>query len=40
MHDITATAGETQWSDASPLHDTENIGTTPIRILLVEVKPR
>jgi hypothetical protein len=31
-------AGESTWSDQSPLHDTENIGTTPIKILLVEVK--
>jgi quercetin dioxygenase-like cupin family protein len=31
-------AGESSWSEPSPLHDTENIGTTPIRILLVETK--
>ena len=30
--------GESSWSNPSPLHDTENIGTTPIKILLVEVK--
>jgi beta-alanine degradation protein BauB len=30
--------GESNWSNPSPLHDTENIGTTPIKILLVEVK--
>ncbi len=32
-------AGESSWSEPSPLHDTENIGTTPITILLVEIKP-
>ena len=31
-------AGESSWSEPSPLHDTENIGTTPITILLVEIK--
>ena len=31
-------AGDTSWGDPAPLHDTENIGTTPIKILLVEVK--
>ena len=31
-------ASESSWSNPSPLHDTENIGTTPIKILLVEVK--
>jgi beta-alanine degradation protein BauB len=31
-------AGESSWSEPSPLHDTENIGTTPIKILLVEIK--
>ena len=36
--DFEEKAGDTSWSEASPLHDTENIGTTPIRILLVEVK--
>jgi quercetin dioxygenase-like cupin family protein len=30
--------GTSAWSDPAPLHDTENIGTTPIVILLVEVK--
>ena len=30
--------GATNWSNPAPLHDTENIGTTPIKILLVEVK--
>lgn len=30
--------GTSAWSDPAPLHDTENIGTTPITILLVEVK--
>lgn len=30
--------GESSWSEPAPLHDTENIGTTPIKILLVEVK--
>lgn len=36
--DVTEVAGETLWSGAAPLHDTENIGNTPIRILLIEVK--
>ena len=35
---IVEKAGKSSWSDTSPLHDTENIGTTPIKILLVEVK--
>ena len=35
---IVEKAGESRWSDPSPLHDTKNIGTTPIKILLVEVK--
>jgi beta-alanine degradation protein BauB len=30
--------GESSWSAPSPLHDTGNIGTTPIKMLLVEVK--
>lgn len=30
--------GTSAWSDPAPLHDTENIGATPITILLVEVK--
>jgi beta-alanine degradation protein BauB len=30
--------GESSWSNPSPLHDTENIGTTLIKILLLEVK--
>jgi quercetin dioxygenase-like cupin family protein len=33
-------AGETAWSGPSPLHDTQNIGATPIQTLLVEVKRR
>ena len=36
--DFEEKAGDTSWGDPAPLHDTENIGTTPIRILLVEVK--
>ena len=36
--DVTEVAGETLWSGAAPLHDTENIGNTPIRILQIEVK--
>lgn len=36
--DVTDGVGETHWSDSAPLHDTENIGNTPIRILLIEVK--
>lgn len=31
-------AGGNSWSDPAPLHDTENIGTTPIKMLLVELK--
>ena len=36
--DFEEKAGDTSWGDPAPLHDTENIGTTPIKILLVEVK--
>ena len=36
--DVTEGTGETHLSGAAPLHDTENIGTTPIRILLIEVE--
>ena len=36
--DFEEKAGDTSWGDPAPLHDTEKIGTTPIRILLVEVK--
>ena len=36
--DFDEIAGDTEWSNSSPLHDTQNIGTTPIKILLVEVK--
>ena len=36
--DVTEGAGETHWSGAAPLYDTENIGNTPIRILLIELK--
>lgn len=36
--DVTERAAETHWSGAGPLHDTENIGNTPIRILLIELK--
>ena len=36
--DFDEKTGDSSWSAASPLHDTENIGTTPIKILLVEVK--
>ena len=38
--DFDEIAGTSEWSGPSPLHDTENIGTTPIKILLVEVKQR
>ena len=38
--DFEEKAGDTSWGDPAPLHDTENIGTTPIRILLVEMKER
>ena len=36
--DFEEKAGDTSWGNPAPLHDTENIGTTPIKILLVEVK--
>lgn len=36
--DFEEKAGESSWGDPAPLHDTENIGTTPIKILLVEIK--
>ena len=36
--DFDEKTGDSSWSAASPLHDNENIGTTPIKILLVEVK--
>lgn len=36
--DFDEKTGDSSWGEPSPLHDTENIGTTPIRILLVEVK--
>jgi quercetin dioxygenase-like cupin family protein len=32
------TTGEARWDDARPWHYVENIGATPVRILLVEVK--
>ena len=38
--DFVEKVGDTSWGDPAPLHDTENIGPTPIRILLVEVKER
>ena len=38
--DFDEIAGTSAWSKPSPLHDTQNIGTTPIKILLVEVKQR
>ena len=38
--DFNEIAGISEWSKPSPLHDTQNIGTTPIKILLVEVKQR
>ena len=38
--DFDEIAGTSEWSNPSPLHDTQNIGTTPIKILLVEVKDR
>ena len=36
--DFVEKVGDTSWGDPAPLHDPENIGTTPIKILLVEVK--
>ena len=34
----TETKGEATWMDALPRHYAENTGSTPVRILLVEVK--
>ena len=31
-------AGDTTWSEPVPRHTVENIGPTPVRIVLVEVK--
>lgn len=36
--DVTETAGETSWMAALGPHHAENIGATPVRILLIEVK--
>jgi quercetin dioxygenase-like cupin family protein len=36
--DITETVGEASWMASLGPHRAENIGTTPVRILLVEVK--
>ena len=36
--DFVEVAGTSEYNGPSPPHDTQNIGTTPIRILLVEVK--
>lgn len=36
--EVTETAGEASWMAALGTHHAENIGTTPVRILLVEVK--
>lgn len=36
--DLDETTGDTVWSTPASPHDTENIGATPVRILLVEVK--
>lgn len=32
--------GHAEWRDALPRHYAENVGSTPVRIILVEVKPR
>ena len=31
--------GVAEWREALPRHYAENVGTTPVRIVLVEVKP-
>ena len=36
--DYDEKTGDTYWGDFSPLHDTQNIGTTPYVAVLVEVK--
>ena len=36
--DYDEKTGDTYWGEFSPLHDTQNIGTTPYIALLVEVK--
>ena len=36
--DYDEKTGDTYWGQFSPLHDTQNIGTTPYVALLVEVK--
>ena len=36
--DYDEKTGDTYWGPFSPLHDTQNIGTTPYVALLVEVK--
>lgn len=36
--DYDEKTGDTYWGEFSPLHDTQNIGTTPYVALLVEVK--
>lgn len=36
--DLDEKTGDTVWSGPASPHDTENIGATPVRILLVEVK--
>jgi quercetin dioxygenase-like cupin family protein len=36
--EITETAGEASWLASLGPHRAENVGTTPVRILLVEVK--
>jgi quercetin dioxygenase-like cupin family protein len=36
--DVTETPGETSWMEALGPHHAENVGSTPVRILLVEVK--
>jgi quercetin dioxygenase-like cupin family protein len=33
-------AGDTSWSEPTPRHFVENIGATPVKIVLVEVKER
>ena len=38
--DFDEIAGTSEWNGPAPLHDTQNIGSTPIKILLVEVKQR
>lgn len=36
--EVTEETGATHWAEALGVHSAENIGTTPVRVLIVEVK--